>query len=878
MIVQKILRKSNFILAIVSLLILGLQSLDAQEYDPFGEYGVKSNTNSTVNMHLLPEGEFEVGRDQWGDIVRVNMLKIKDMPNVPGVKKAWIMKGFEGEEGMAWHPIISEVKDVDGDGILDVFRCRSEHEGARIERLNYDDGSVVWESEPMAALHGDESRLPVFDLDGDGVYSVLHATKGGTWCINAQTGKTEWSVKEARGDIIVGHFLDKKKQAVLVRSEGTLRCYNEKGKLEWRHETGLKGDDAYSHEAYRYDADGDGLDEIFANWQKLTMALKGDGTVLWEDQTQAHHSDYLVCADVDADGKVELIYDHEGCAAEKGPVYIVDPMTGTIENKIDYRGDGLSHAQNLAVGDFDPERPGLEIALCGKMGNLFVWGGDGELLWNRNVPSSLLSKGDWDGDGVEDIACFALGANVDGMFSVWNGRGERLYAISFLPGPSNRTWREGYGGSWSHAMPGGHEGVRRQVDLDGNGYADYIMPFGAWHWGSDAILFLMEGSKAKSIAKKYSTELDLASVKKVVNDAAEWQATHMPDRGRNPAYNPKYTGWADGVFLSALADWAEYDNSRMLVEWYEKIAEEQQWEVGHRSLNPANDISVAVMYAKIWQKEEQPRYTISEIEQWDGETISALAGGWKELIPTIERLDYQMKYYPKTDNIKFEIAQNQERWCWCDALYMAAPTYALFANITGNDAYREFMNREFWFTMETLYDKEERLVFRDTRFITEREANGEKVFWGRGNGWVVGAFARVMDFLPADYHSREKYEQYFVQIISRIVELQGADGYWRSSLLDPESYPSVETSATGFYTYALWWGINKGLLDKESYLEPASRAWEAMVKAVQRSGKLGYVQAIGDTPQNVSADSNDVYGTAAFMLAGLEVSKYLLEK
>ena len=104
--------------------------------------------------------------------------------------------------------------------------------------------------------------------------------------------------------------------------------------------------------------------------------------------------------------------------------------------------------------------------------------------------------GDWDGDGVEDIACFALGANVDGIFSVWNGKGERLYAISFLPSPSKRTWSAKHnGGSWSHAMPGGHEGVRRQVDLDGNGRADFIMPFGAWHWGSDSILFLMEGTQ-----------------------------------------------------------------------------------------------------------------------------------------------------------------------------------------------------------------------------------------------------------------------------------------------------------------------------------------------------------------------------------------------
>lgn len=381
-----------------------------------------------------------------------------------------------------------------------------------------------------------------------------------------------------------------------------------------------------------------------------------------------------------------------------------------------------------------------------------------------------------------------------------------------------------------------------------------------------------KAGKTVSVANnQYSTNLDVESIRKVVNDAAEWQIQNMPNKGRRPAVNPKYTGWADGVFLSALADWAEVDNSRNLIEWYEKIAEEQQWEVGHSSINPANDISVALMYAKIWQNKKQPRHILSKEDKWDGKTINA--GGWKELIPTLKKLDFQMKHYPQTDNIKFEIAQNQDRWCWCDALYMAAPTYALYANITGNDEYREFMNREFWVTMETLYDKEERLVFRDTRFMTKKEKNGEKVFWGRGNGWVVGALARVMNFLPEDYHSRDKYEQYFVNMMSRIVELQGSDGYWRSSLLDPEAYPSKETSATGFYTYALWWGINNGLLDKETYLEPATRGWEAMVRAVQPSGMLGYVQAIGDTPQKVSADSNEVYGTAAFMLAGVEVYK-----
>jgi len=472
------------------------------------------------NMHLCPEGEFAVGKDQWGEIVRVNMLKIKDWSKVPGVKKAWPMQGFEGVPGMAFHPAISEVKDVDGDGKLDIFRRRSEHAGEGIERLDYDDGSVVWVSEPVGALSGDESRLPVFDLHGKGRYSVVHAAREddcfALWCLDARTGRTEWrapfgdGVKRnygnGQGDVVVGRFLDRKTRAVVVRDGGVLHCYDHTGKKAWTHDTKLRGGNAYAHELCRHDADGDGLDEVFPNWQKLMMGLRGDGTILWEDKTQTCHSDYLVCADVDADGKTELIYDHHEGA---GPAYVVEAMTGNLRMKIDYRKEGLRNAQNIAVGDFDPARKGLEIAICGKSGNIFLWDAAGKKLWNRNVPSSLLSKGDWDGDGVEEILAFALGANVDGMFSVWDGDGTRLYAISFLPSPYNRgldaaTYQKNLGGSWrAHAMPGGHEGVRRQTDLDRKGRADVIMPFGEWHWGSDSILFLMEGPVKRTSASAH---------------------------------------------------------------------------------------------------------------------------------------------------------------------------------------------------------------------------------------------------------------------------------------------------------------------------------------------------------------------------------------
>jgi outer membrane protein assembly factor BamB len=467
-----------------------------------------------VNMQLCPKGKWEIGEDAWGKIVRVNMLKIRDADwkKVPGVKKAWRMKGFEGVEGMAFHPVISEVKDVNRDKKPDIFRLRSEHAGAQIERLRYKDGSVVWVSEPVGALYGDESRLAVYELNGPGDWCVFHADKAGVYCFDAATGKTRWRHDGGGGDFTVGHFLNREKAAVVIHANGIISCLDENGKRVWSHDTGLRDKAAYAHQLFIADADNDGLDEILVNMQKKTLALRGGGKILWEDNTQEFHSDFTDMADVDEDGRMEFIYDHSGDSSDKGPVLIVDALTGVIKATIDYHAKGLRHAQQAAIGKFDPSRKGLQLAICGKLGKITLWdASSGDLLWTRDVPATALSKGDWNGDGNVEIMSFAMGVNLDGIFTVWNGKGERLYAISFLPSPYNnfqpspqtRMDNEYYkmhdGGTWrAHAMSGGHEGIHRQVDLDGNGLADVIMPFGEWHWGSSSILFLMEKPSKES--------------------------------------------------------------------------------------------------------------------------------------------------------------------------------------------------------------------------------------------------------------------------------------------------------------------------------------------------------------------------------------------
>ena len=138
----------------------------------------------------------------------------------------------------------------------------------------------------------------------------------------------------------------------------------------------------------------------------------------------------------------------------------------------------------------------------------------------------------------------------------------------------------------------------------------------------------------------------------------------------------------------------------------------------------------------------------------------------------------------------------------------------------------------------------------------------------------MGGLVRILEELPKDYVKRRFYEELFVEMATRVAGLQQADGLWRASMLDPASYPGGEVSGSGFFCYAMAWGINNGLLDREKFLPIVEKTWVALTQCVNGEGRVGWVQPIGATPEkNFGKDSWEVYGTGAFLLAGSEVIK-----
>ncbi len=306
-------------------------------------------------------------------------------------------------------------------------------------------------------------------------------------------------------------------------------------------------------------------------------------------------------------------------------------------------------------------------------------------------------------------------------------------------------------------------------------------------------------------------------------------------------------GWEMAAFYTGLIALSNISSKPYYFESLKAIGEVNRWKLGDRIYH-ADDHCVGQLYLELYAR-------FKEIEMLADITM---------------KFDWIIKQ-PHGQDIEYK--QSKNRWTWCDALFMSPPVWVKLTALTAEDKYLDYMDREWWLITNHLFDQDEHLFFRDERYFEMREKNGEKVFWSRGNGWVIAGIARVLENMPKDYPSRNRYIKLFQEMAQKIAEIQPEDGLWRSSLLDPGSYPAQEASGTGFICYALAWGVNNGILNKAAYLPVIKKAWEGLIRCIQPSGKLGWVQLPGGGPGDVTNEKTASYGVGAFLLAGCELCK-----
>jgi rhamnogalacturonyl hydrolase YesR len=209
-------------------------------------------------------------------------------------------------------------------------------------------------------------------------------------------------------------------------------------------------------------------------------------------------------------------------------------------------------------------------------------------------------------------------------------------------------------------------------------------------------------------------------------------------------------------------------------------------------------------------------------------------------------------------------------WWWCDSLYMGPPAFVRMSAVTGDPKYTNFSDQMYWDATDFLYRPHYQLFYRDKNYFNSKTKNGYAVFWSRGNGWVHAGLARILQYLPANHPSRPKYVELFKDMSDKLIALQQADGLWRPSLLDPAEFPEPETSGTAFFTFGLAWGINNGLLDRDTFLPHVLRGYAGLRALVDADGKLTHVQRVAGAPGKVNPADTHEYAVGAFLQASAE--------
>lgn len=224
-------------------------------------------------------------------------------------------------------------------------------------------------------------------------------------------------------------------------------------------------------------------------------------------------------------------------------------------------------------------------------------------------------------------------------------------------------------------------------------------------------------------------------------------------------------------------------------------------------------------------------------------------------------------------------------WYWMDALFMAMPSMSRLYAQSKNGMYLDKMFEYFSFFDSQFYDKEAHLYYRDKKYkypYCRSPKSGGKLFWSRGNGWVIASFARVFEHLPDTSRYKKVFLDRFTAMADTLKNLQKPEGYWQNCLSDNLLTPGYETSGTALILYALCYGVNSGILDRKTFFPAIEKAWEYLSKiAVQENFTVGYIFT---TPErncyfyDPNPKTHTNYGTGCFLLAATEYAKFLQKR
>ena len=218
---------------------------------------------------------------------------------------------------------------------------------------------------------------------------------------------------------------------------------------------------------------------------------------------------------------------------------------------------------------------------------------------------------------------------------------------------------------------------------------------------------------------------------------------------------------------------------------------------------------------------------------------------------------------------------------WIDSVMMFSVFTSLYAKENGDEEMLNFAARQPRQYASMMLDENTGL-WSHSYWVKWKRRYPKNVFWGRGNGWVIAAFPMILDNIGLDHPEAKETIELFKKTSEALLKRMNADGTF-NTLLTHKSYR--ELSATALISAGWMHGVRCGYLD-EKFLEPAIKAFKAVVDAMQISDEGVYMTEISGPTipmpiipklgyKIIPLGKNWSYGIAALIFAAIEYKKLL---
>ena len=220
---------------------------------------------------------------------------------------------------------------------------------------------------------------------------------------------------------------------------------------------------------------------------------------------------------------------------------------------------------------------------------------------------------------------------------------------------------------------------------------------------------------------------------------------------------------------------------------------------------------------------------------------------------------------------------------WIDSVMMFSVFTSLYAKESGDSELLDFAARQPKQYASMMLDEKKNLWSHSYWVKAGHAFPRRDLFWGRGNGWVICGFPMILDNIGLDHPEAKGVIDLFVRTSEALLSCMRED-YTFGTLLKYDSYR--ELSATALISAGWLHGIRCGYLDKEKFLEPAVRAFEACVNAMEESDEGVFMTEISGPTiplplfpklgyKLVPLGKNWSYGIAALIFAAIEYKRCL---